>query len=402
MAKTQELAAEEIRKHLATSERDRNFLQSVLDGIQDFINIVDSDYTVLYANRAIERLTGKSREALIGKKCYEQYWGGIAPCQRCLTVQTFSTGQPQRNVAEETLASGQRVWLERSTFPIPAQNARVAYVIEFARDVTVQQQMEQERREQRMELGRRLRELRHAYQEMESLSQQLLQAERLASVGQMASSMAHDLDTPLSTISGYCELLAEEVTDAKAHARLKIIGEQAMRCQKIIRSLLDFARKPERRTSPVDVNKVIQGVLSLMEHILKVRRVEVALALAELPPVVGNDVELQQVMLNLMKNALDAMPRGGKIRISTGLDALCRQVEVIVQDSGPGILPEHMAKLFQPFFTTKDVGKGTGLGLAICQTIVRNHGGQITAENAPEGGARFRIRLPAETNPTYS
>ncbi|MBM4087580.1 MAG: PAS domain S-box protein [Planctomycetes bacterium] len=400
MAKTQEQAAEDIRRQLADSKREihrhRNFLQSVLDGIQDFINIVDSDYTVLYANHMVEQLTGKKREDLIGQKCYRQYWGGTAPCRHCLTVRTFETRQAQRNVSEETLRDGRRVWLERSTFPISADDGRVAYVIEFARDVTVRQQLEREQREQRMELGRRLRELRHAYQEMESLSQQLLQAEKLASVGLMASSLAHELDTPLSTISGYGELLAEELKDVKAQARLKIIGEQAVRCQKTIRAMLDFARKPERMAKPLDVNEVIARVLSLVEHILKVRRTEVALSLAErLPPVLGNDGELQQVVLNLLKNAMDAMPKGGKIRIRTSLDAAAKQVEVVVHDSGAGIPPEHLSRIFQPFFTTKEPGKGTGLGLAICQTIVKDHDGTLTAENAPEGGARLRIRLPA-------
>jgi PAS domain S-box-containing protein len=374
-----------------------NFLQSVLDGMPDLINIVDKDFQIIFVNEAAANQARQPKAQLIGKKCYKELWRRDENCPNCVTEKTFETGLRHQSVDWETLPNGNKCCLERSTFPITDGNGEIICAVEIAKDATERKKSEEEREEQRMELGSRIRELRHAYEELESLHSQLLQAEKMSSLGQMASSLAHELDSPLTVISGHCELLSHDFKDNKTPVRLNTIAEQVARCQKTIRNMLDFSRESKGEKKPHGIETLINQTMSLMQHIMKVRKIKVNRNLDKsIPNIFVDGNQLQQVFFNLLKNATDAMPRGGEIFITSNYHTGPGVVEIAFQDTGIGISEDNLKNIFKPFFTMKEPGKGTGLGLTICLDIIKNHGGTITAESVVGKGSKFVVTLPAE------
>jgi len=387
-----ERSASSVESVREEARRSELFLQSVLDSIEDRVNIVDRDYHIIYANAALARSCGMPREQIIGQICYRLYWGSDRPCEVCVTPETFATSKPQRTAHWEKNPDGRELYIEHYTFPIIEQG-EVKYVIECLRDATHRRNQERKAREQALELGKRLNQLRHAYKERHLIREQLVQAERMASVGQMASSMAHELDTPLSTISGYCEMLSESITNEADCAKVRSISEQAERCQKIIRDALDYARGPSGTPERANVNELIEDTIALMDYTTHAARVKVTTDLADALPMVDLDRgKMQQVFLNLLRNACEAMPDGGEIHVATRRTD--DTVRITLRDTGGGVPKEHLIRIFDPFYTTKEPGRGTGLGLAICRSIVREYGGKITARNATGAGAEFVVVLP--------
>jgi PAS domain S-box-containing protein len=229
------------------------------------------------------------------------------------------------------------------------------------------------------------------------LEEQLQISEKMASIGLLAAGVAHEVNTPLTGISSYTQMLLQEIDpqDPK-NELLQKIERQTFRAAKIVNSLLNLSRQGSTSGSeraPVDVNVVINDVLALLEHHLKNSNLQVRRELAPAGPVVfGVEYKLQQVFLNLFLNARDAMPKGGWLSISTRTDA--DQGIAIVADTGSGIPNEHLSRIYDPFFTTKAIGQGTGLGLSVVYGIVREHQGSLSCESAVGEGTRFTLTLP--------
>ncbi|HHT9159566.1 MAG: hypothetical protein A2099_05100 [Planctomycetes bacterium GWF2_39_10] len=376
-------------------EVSERFLQIALDGIQDCINIVDKDFKIIFMNEVASQRTGKKRQLLLGNKCYAELWKESSPCESCVTSKVFETGKPQQTIKWETGLNGEKFCIEKCAFPIVDKEGRVEYAVEIFRDITERRLLEEEREQQRLELGRRIRELRHAYEELKSLQNQLLQAEKMTSIGLLASSLAHELDTPLATISGYCELLLEDIQDERLLNRIKIISEQIVKCQKTIRNLLDFSRKSSCEKKLCNINDLINNTLLLVEHRLKIHKINIHRVFDDhIPPLLVDGNQIQQVFLNLVNNAVDALPQGGNIFIETKINTETKSVEVCFEDNGVGIPSEDQKRIFTPFFTTKEPGKGTGLGLTICNNIISAHNGKIALESRVGNGTRFVVSLP--------
>jgi signal transduction histidine kinase len=246
------------------------------------------------------------------------------------------------------------------------------------------------------ELAARHEELRQTHARLFEVQRQLNRTERLAMAGQLAAMMAHEIGTPLNSISGQAQLLLQrDDLHPDAVERLQIIEAQIARVVEILHTLLAASSPAEPIFKPVDLPLLVKGVLDLMAPILSRKGVEIVTALdADLPPVIGDAAQLQQVLLNCIVNALDAMPQGGTLRLTTR-SAAGDAVEIGVSDTGVGIAPAHLERIFEPFFTTKAIGKGTGLGLSICRRIVKAHGGEIEVESQVGVGTTFRIVLPA-------
>lgn len=376
-------------------EVSERFLQTALDGIHDCINIVDKDFKIIFMNEAASQRAGKKRHLLLGNKCYTELWKESAPCENCVTGKVFETGKSQQTITWETGLDGKKLCIEKFSFPIADKESKVEYVVEIFRDITERKLLEDEQEQQRLELGKRIRELRHAYEELKSLQNQLLQAEKMASIGLLASSLAHELDTPLATISGYCELLSEDIHNEKLLERIKTISDQVAKCQKTIRNLLDFSRKSNCERKLCNIQHLINNTLSLVEHRLIIHKIKLHKTLDDLvPPLLVDGNQIQQVILNLINNAVDALPQGGDIFIETRMNKEMKSVEVIFEDNGIGISREDQKRVFTPFFTTKEPGKGTGLGLSICNNIISTHNGKIALESRAGSGTKFVISLP--------
>ena len=226
------------------------------------------------------------------------------------------------------------------------------------------------------------------------LEQRLVQADKLSSIGLLAAGVAHEVNTPLAVISTYAQMLAKQVADdSQKSLILDKIAKQTFRASEIVNSLLNFSRTSTTSFGDISVNRVIQETLSLLEHQLQKTGIQVKTDFASgLPPVYGNSGKLQQVFLNLFLNARDAMTGGGTLEVRTVAEEAGVRVEVA--DSGSGIAPEHLHRIYDPFFTTKAARKGTGLGLSVTYGIIQEHGGSIEVSNRRSGGARFRIELP--------
>jgi len=243
--------------------------------------------------------------------------------------------------------------------------------------------------------SRLLEETREAYETLRETQEQLLQSEKMAAVGQLISGVAHELNNPLTAILGYSQLLKNEQSIAGRSADyLEKLHRQAHRTHHIVENLLSFSRQHKPERGPVQVNRAIEETLALREYDLKVNRVRVQLQLdPDLPETSGDFHQLQQVFLNILNNAVDAVMDGasdGQICVRTML--VQNRLRIEFTDNGPGVKDPH--RVFDPFYTTKPVSKGTGLGLSICYGIVKEHGGEIEVHDAPGGGATFAVTLP--------
>ncbi len=237
---------------------------------------------------------------------------------------------------------------------------------------------------------------------LKTITEQLINHEKMASVGQMAAGVAHEINTPLGIILGYTQLMMDDFEEGtETQTSLQVVERQTKACRRIVADLLKFSRQAESAKASVNLNSIIEEVLAVTEHTLNIQQINVKRLLhPELPTIVGDAEKLRQVFINLFNNAQFAMADGGELTIST--DKTDNKVTVSVIDNGCGIPEKNKNKVFDPFFTTKEVGKGTGLGLSVTYGLVQEHGGTISIESPPlhtkdndyQQGTAFHIRLP--------
>lgn len=235
------------------------------------------------------------------------------------------------------------------------------------------------------------------YENLEKAQQHLVQTEKLAAIGQLAAGVAHELNNPLTGILGFSELLLkEEGLTPQQREDLKSIYDQSLRCRRIIQSLLQFSRKKEAQKEPISIPDILQSTLQLIQKEFELggKKIEIEIA-NDLPPVLADPIQLQQVFLNMLTNARDALEGNpnGHVRIQARLSKPDK-IAIAFHDNGCGIEAAHVKKIFDPFFTTKPPGKGTGLGLSISYGIVKDHGGHIFVDGKEGKGATFIVELP--------
>ena len=242
-----------------------------------------------------------------------------------------------------------------------------------------------------------------------SLEAQLTQADKLSSIGLLAAGVAHEINTPLAVISSYAQMLSKQLHgDARLGPVMDKITQQSFRAAEIANGLLNFSRTSTTEFRETSLNQVIRDTLSLLEHQFKTAQIVVDLDLAEeLPPIHGNPGKLQQVFLNLLLNAKEAMPGGGRLRVATLADERLSHVAALVADSGSGIAPEHLKRIYDPFFTTKTMPRpgdrrGTGLGLSVSYGIIQEHAGKIHVESAVGAGTTFHLEFPLLRNSVHA
>jgi len=248
------------------------------------------------------------------------------------------------------------------------------------------------------QLEENLNRLAQSHKELGETHQQLIQSEKMASVGQLAAGVAHEINNPLGTILLYSHMILEKLEKKDARREeLETIAKEATRCRDIVRGLLDFARQRKLQVENVNVNKILREVLSLVANQPSFQKVEMTTSLDPSLPLTGGDpVQLKEVFLNILSNAGEAMPDGGKVDVASKfLDGATNSIEVMIRDTGQGIPPENLDKIFMPFFTTKKIGQGTGLGLAIAYGIVKMHRGAIDVKSKVGEGTTFWVKLPA-------
>lgn len=367
--------------------RARSDFEYLFDSIDDMAIVVDSRFRVLRANETARSWLGaRSDETPVGRLCYAAFHGRDAPCPDCPVVDAFATGE---SIRVEKFSEGLGRFLSVSASPVSAPNGRVTQVLEIARDVTRQKGVERELAHYREHLEEVVEERTRA---LHAAQDELLQREKLAVLGQIAGSVAHELRNPLGTIRNAVYLLnmtvGRDLPD-QATRHLALIDDEIDRSNRIITSLLDFARG--RSCDPV-VCKLRDILVDALDMARLPNRISVTFDVPDdLPPAYVDDSQVLQVFLNIMVNARQAMEDGGELVISIAAeDGVFR---VRISDNGPGMEPEVLARLFEPLFSTKSFG--VGLGLAISRTFVQANGGSLAVVSEPGEGTVFTVTLPA-------
>ena len=369
--------AEEVDRRTAEAEMYERFTEAIIDSLPLSLYAIDRNYQIVAWNRNRELgELGLPRGKVLGRNIFDVLTKQNREVLEREFAQVFATGQIHR-VEQETVTEtgGSRYWLI-SKIPMRAENSGlVSHVIALGEEITA-----------RVKADRGF-----------------ARAEKLAAVGRLAAGVVHEINNPLATIAACAEALQQRVKEGAFDASpetndlqeyLGLIRDEAFRCKTITNGLLDFSRMRVGNRVPIDVAEVIKTSARLVTHQQRGESIEIDVEAANhLDSVLGDEGQLQQAVIALATNAIDAMPDGGTLRLRAF--GAPRRVLIEVSDTGVGIPPENLTKIFDPFFTTKDVGSGTGLGLAVCYGIVSEHGGRLDVRSSPGAGTTFTISLPA-------
>jgi hypothetical protein len=347
-------------------QRLTDYNQNILESMDSGILVLDLEGLVARWNRAMESLFGMKRDEVLGRSMDDILPASFLEALRGSLVLGRHEEIAHIYKVHLPTADGRSLMVNVSVAPFQVGSGERCGTILILEDVTARVRLEE----------------------------QLQHSEKMASIGLLAAGVAHEVNTPLTGISSYTQMLREQIRQEDLrYPLLEKIEKQTFRAAKIINNLLNFARSGGAEMGPLDVNRILTDVLSLVEHQLEKGRIKVRRELAEdLPRIRGNENRIQQVFFNLILNARDAMPRGGWLTLVTQADD--DTVIVEVKDTGVGIKREDVKRIYDPFFTTKGIGRGTGLGLSVSYGILQEHGGAIFVESAPGKGTTFQVALP--------
>ena len=370
---------EELQEANLESEERRREVAAILDGITDIMMVLSEDLCIISVNHVFREVMGI--EAPEGRYCYEIFRGESKPCLECPAHRSFLTG----DVCQETAIfklGGRNLQFEMVASPIMDPDKDERRILIFKRDVTMAKEYQAK----------------------------FYQAEKMATMGMLAAGVAHEVNNPLASISGFAEGIKRRLPRLSSRDvavlddvedYVDTILKECRRCQDIVHTLLTFSRPVSSGFSPVSLNSVVEDTLKLLRSHIKQKGLKLSMHTdlsPDLPLIYGDEPQIKQVLLNLLINAMDAVDQTGRgegaITIRTYPEAN-EGVGLVVSDTGCGIPKENLDKLFEPFFTTKPVGKGIGIGLSTCYGIVKEHSGEILAFSEQDKGSRFIVRLPS-------
>jgi two-component system, LuxR family, sensor kinase FixL len=361
----------EVLRNLAALLRDQEIHSGILDTATDAIITINEDHVIVGYNKGAEDMFGFSREEALGQDLNIIIPPPYKHEHRDYVRRFIATRHPHL-IGKHVQLNAQR--RDGSEFPMSisfsvAEIRGDLYFTGIIRDITEYNRMEK----------------------------RLLQSERLAAVGNTVGHIAHEIKNPLAIIGGFARQLQKTpILDDKAQHKLNIIVEEVGRLEGMIAEMRDFVKRPSARKEPGDIEALLDEVVDLFEDTFKEQHITLKREkTAETLALSFDRQQIHQVLINLFKNALEAMPRGGELTLATRVQG--PNLEISIRDTGQGMTPEVKANLFQPYFTTKE--KGTGLGLVICQNILEEHGGCISADSAPGQGSTFTIQIPLEEAP---
>ena len=347
----------------------RKYLEDLLEKANALILVASRDKQVVVFNQALSALTGFRKEDVLGR---DLFWL-VPECEHLRLTQVIAAamrGEPVNNFETRLLShDGGEVRVSFATSSMLTQHGEVEGVIAIGQDITV----------------------------VKELEKRIIHAEKLASIGQLAASVVHEINNPMTAVVTYADVLLQRSRTTPGanpadQEKLKKILESSHRILRFTRDLVSYARPAQDKPERVQLNSVVDMAVGFCEHVVAQARVRVHREYSELPPLSAVRANMVQVFVNLITNACHATQPGGAVYLATSRDG--QEAVVTVRDTGTGIDPKHLQRIFDPFFTTKPEGKGTGLGLSICQGIVENHGGRLTVQSTVGTGTTFTVRLP--------
>ena len=369
---------QEVSKKTIELKKSEQQYKSLVENAEDIIFTADYHGNIRSINRYGAYFFTLREESIVGRNFLELLSWPNAEVLLLMIQNVFNTKESQQ-ATHMVQIKDRGHWLNTHLRRLWDEQGNIYAVLGISRDVTERKEMEE-----------------HSYY-----------TEKLAAMGTLAAGVAHEINNPLAVILGFTEILIEKVQpDSDEYDILKTIEKQGLNAKRVVENLLSFARLKEQKQEPINVNEGIESVLNVMGNTLIVNKVSVKRQFEEnLPAIIGDTGELQQVFVNIINNAIYAMKNGGTLTITT--KSFDEKVEIKIADTGSGIKQEHIKRIFDPLFTTKEVGKGTGLGLSVSYGIVKKHGGSITfdtktKEESEEPGTTFIMDFPVAKNDSLS
>ncbi len=387
----------QLREEYQFTKRKINLVEGIMDslfiGLRDWVLVMQPNFKLLDANEAFLEAVRMSKEDVIGKHCYEAAYGLTAHCRGagfdCPAASCLETG----NIAHAILEGSGRPDLGRyreiTAVPWKSAGGRIELIVEISRDITdeLEQMVEQKVSALKKDLMR------------------LVYEEKMISLGKLAAGAVHEINNPLSGINALARLVREELESGdideaaikKFIYYLSLIDSESARCSGIVKDLLHFSRQAKGIRSDFQLNELIEKALDFVRFRFDSQGIRARTELdGDLPRMVGDQSQIQQCLLNLIFNAVDAMPDGGELTLRTSWDRAASQIRFEVTDNGIGIAKEIIPQIFEPFFSTKSHDRGVGLGLSVVYGIVKEHGGSVFVKSEEGAGARFILKLPVD------
>ena len=372
-------SAEKTLQLLRQATRGKAFLETIINGIEDHLMVIDLDYRIIEVNRALLKMVGLKREDVVGKHCYEVSHHLENPCASpdhpCPLKDAVATRKAASVTHVHFDKDNREHYIHVVCHPLFDEHGLVHRVIDLSRDITE-------------EIADRTR---------------ILHDDKMTSLGKLSASVVHEINNPLTGILNFTKLMQRTLKNwapreaelGQIHNYLEMIYNETSRVSKTVSNLLAFSRKTKPEFTPLDLNGLIAETVTLTEYQMRLQDITVERQLAsDLLPVMGDQGWMKQAILNLVLNAIDAMPKGGTLTLTTN-NFQDRQVVMKVADTGVGIPKESFSQIFEPFHTTKKAGSGVGLGLAVVYGIVQDHKGSITVDSVVGQGTSFTIILPS-------
>ena len=359
LRKEKELRQKHLEQAIIESKKR---LMAVFDGIMSPMTITDLDHNIVMVNKATASLFDENIQRLLGRKCYEAFRHGSEPCHNCPVSETIRTGDPSHRLSTNPVVHRT---LEEYTYPIFDASGNLSLIIDYGIDVTDKIKMER----------------------------QLVQADKMASLGTLAAGIAHEIRNPMATINLNTQILLRDLElDEEHQVYMLDIQKEVKKIERIISEILEFSKPKPAHLVETNINDVVLSVHELTRVQLRKKDLKVHFRLNDsLPSVLIDPAQISQVVINLAINGMQAMPDGGDLAIATQRDSRSRRVELVVSDTGVGIPQENLDKIFDPFFTNKP--EGTGLGLAIARQILEKNQASINVSSKVGEGTVFRIQF---------
>ncbi len=378
-------------------------METILNGIDDFILVITPQMEILEANGSFLNKMGYTHEDVIGKKCHELYYNLVEPCRAedidCPLKEVVRHKRHVRKINTQALPNGENRYYEVNIYPIWEKDGKISKFIHISRDIT-QHKKEEEEITHRLEqmVDDRTRQLKETHKK-------LLHQDKMASLGKLSASVVHEINNPIAGILNLIMLMKRMVEDDtigptqidQFNQYLTLMETETRRTSRIVSNLLAFSRQSKMELKRVNLNRLIEQTLFLNANLLKISGVKVEADLdPDLPDLIGSEDQLQQVFMNLVSNAAEAMETkgGGRLHIETRHSLRDDKLLIDFRDTGVGVPEKNLSKLFEPFFTTKKKGKGVGLGLSVAYGIIQEHGGSIYVESYADEGTSFNVKLP--------
>ena len=383
-------------------------METILNGIDDFILVITPDMEILEANESFLKKMGYRHEDVIGKKCHKVYHKLDYPCNDgqidCPLQGVVRNKRHVRQIQTRILPDGQKRYYEVNIYPIWEKDGKVSKFIHISRDIT-------EHKKEEEEITRRLEQMvEERTRELKETHKKLLHQDKMASLGKLSASVVHEINNPIAGILNLILLMKRMVEEDSIGSReinqfnhyLTMMETETRRTSRIVSNLLAFSRQSKMELKRVNINRLIEQTLIINSNLLKFNGIKIETELdPNLPDMIGSEDQLQQVFMNLVSNAAEALETvgGGRLRIATRHSLREDKLVVDFEDTGIGIPESNLSKLFEPFFTTKKKGKGVGLGLSVAYGIIQEHGGSINVKSKEGKGTTFNVRFPLKPAP---